>query len=666
MGTSILATLSRGRILRFQQTRVVHLTRNVEMDGNRSLVAVNDVEYHGAVHPLRGSLGTSVGSKQLRGGTDAAEKSMQWNAVGQSDRYDLNSDSDREVAKGKSYDSQTESDGETGRPTSSNTWGGEADIFKQRTASSTNSGKASNSADKTRDSSTSGSKSKKSDDRDDAIVIHVCDEARKVNKDFKCSKRLLLTEMKYFKTYLSGTSVYDDIDISVHCDVHIFDWLMKYIKAFDAGERGPELDTKSVVSILISSDFLEMGTLVTDCLRYVHDNINSIVKMPIDLNCINAKLLSRLSKMFSTDQLDLVVDKRNKLLDKLWMKKLEAMLEDSKKAIKACNFCNKLFSGGFWDILECSKAQPFIDFHGNVIARHVAMDDKLWNMRTYIKGLRSKQGLTWNKVYWRIWGLTHGMTCKLSDIFYPFAEANHSLYHPQAPLFSPGENTGTYPCCKTIAFRFDTSVRKSGCQARPYVARTNSASDEALLQTFNAREDLIALQFVSDEPSFGYQLDYKLGLISQKESVPVESEDVPSVEPKHPNDKSGIDGGKKDRRPSTASNVSGRRRSNSKEKKDDEIVPLKTDDFIDAENNKSKGAERVATIPLRKWRRHSSLHIQSDDQPPTPEHYKLNPQRRRMWKIDLQREEDVRRMELLMQQLSQSRTEEKNAHYLGV
>jgi hypothetical protein len=31
----------------------------------------------------------------------------------------------------------------------------------------------------------------------DEIVIHVCDEARKVNKDFKCSRRLLTEGMKY-------------------------------------------------------------------------------------------------------------------------------------------------------------------------------------------------------------------------------------------------------------------------------------------------------------------------------------------------------------------------------------------------------------------------------------------------------------------------------------
>ena len=73
-------------------------------------------------------------------------------------------------------------------------------------------------------------------------------------------------------------------------------------------------------------------------------------------------------------------------------------------------------------------------------------------------------------------------------------------------------------------------------------------------------------------------------------------------------------------------------------------------------------------LPLRKWKRHSTLHYESREQPPTPEQYKVNPQRRRMWRIDLQREEDVFRMETLMQQLSASRKEERGYQhqYLNV
>ena len=63
----------------------------------------------------------------------------------------------------------------------------------------------------------------------DTIVIHVYDENRKINKDFTCDKNLLVSHMKYFEDYLTEATSVDDIDISVHCDVKIFEWLMRYL-----------------------------------------------------------------------------------------------------------------------------------------------------------------------------------------------------------------------------------------------------------------------------------------------------------------------------------------------------------------------------------------------------------------------------------------------------
>ena len=52
-----------------------------------------------------------------------------------------------------------------------------------------------------------------------------------VKQDFTCTRDLLVKEMKYFAEYLSADSQrWEDVDISVHCDVQIFDWLMKYVK----------------------------------------------------------------------------------------------------------------------------------------------------------------------------------------------------------------------------------------------------------------------------------------------------------------------------------------------------------------------------------------------------------------------------------------------------
>lgn len=72
------------------------------------------------------------------------------------------------------------------------------------------------------------------------MVIHVCDEAKNLKEDFICPRDLLISEMKYFAEYLTTDSQrWEEVDISVHCDVHIFDWLIKYVKrnAEDSNEQ---------------------------------------------------------------------------------------------------------------------------------------------------------------------------------------------------------------------------------------------------------------------------------------------------------------------------------------------------------------------------------------------------------------------------------------------
>lgn len=63
------------------------------------------------------------------------------------------------------------------------------------------------------------------------MVIHVCDEAKNLKQDFQCPRDLLVREMRYFAEYLSvDAQRWEEVDISVHCDVQIFDWLMNYVK----------------------------------------------------------------------------------------------------------------------------------------------------------------------------------------------------------------------------------------------------------------------------------------------------------------------------------------------------------------------------------------------------------------------------------------------------
>lgn len=91
------------------------------------------------------------------------------------------------------------------------------------------------------------------------VIIHVCDEVKNTSKDFSCPQNLLVSKMGYFADVTAGQKL-EDMDISVHCDIQIFDWLMKWVKK-DQGTSDPlpQLDAANVVPILVSASFLQVN-----------------------------------------------------------------------------------------------------------------------------------------------------------------------------------------------------------------------------------------------------------------------------------------------------------------------------------------------------------------------------------------------------------------------
>ena len=130
------------------------------------------------------------------------------------------------------------------------------------------------------------------------IVIHVIDEARKVRRDFCCSQSVLLQHMRYFESHFTGVAEEEDVDISVHCDIGVFAWLAEYMQD---PRKAEDLDAASVVSILISAEFLQMQRLVTECLEYMSRSLGKVVRLPIDLSCLSAALVRRLAGMVSDE-----------------------------------------------------------------------------------------------------------------------------------------------------------------------------------------------------------------------------------------------------------------------------------------------------------------------------------------------------------------------------
>lgn len=104
--------------------------------------------------------------------------------------------------------------------------------------------------------------------------------------------------MGYFRDITSGQNL-EDVDISVHCDITIFEWLMKWIKARENGGGGDEktspceMNVDNILSILVSASFLKMDALVDVGLHFVHDNLNKILANAYNLSCLGEPLFAK-------------------------------------------------------------------------------------------------------------------------------------------------------------------------------------------------------------------------------------------------------------------------------------------------------------------------------------------------------------------------------------
>jgi len=126
-----------------------------------------------------------------------------------------------------------------------------------------------------------------------------------------------------FHSHFPGQKL-EDMDISVHCDLAIFDWLMRWVKkdllprdatptlgnltslllrifssSFFADEFRGYLqvifftDVSNAVPILVSAAFLQMDPLLDDCLQFCQANLNAILRSSTNLGCLNDNILSR-------------------------------------------------------------------------------------------------------------------------------------------------------------------------------------------------------------------------------------------------------------------------------------------------------------------------------------------------------------------------------------
>ena len=81
------------------------------------------------------------------------------------------------------------------------------------------------------------------------VLVKVIDSERNIVRRFSCNKNKVIKRMKYFTSLLNERVELDELDISVSCDVFIFEMLVKFL---NEGIE-PHLDAKHAVMILASA-----------------------------------------------------------------------------------------------------------------------------------------------------------------------------------------------------------------------------------------------------------------------------------------------------------------------------------------------------------------------------------------------------------------------------
>lgn len=93
--------------------------------------------------------------------------------------------------------------------------------------------------------------------------------------------------------------------------------------------------------------------------------------------------------MMTLEQLDHVVDKRDRILSRIYMLKLEILTEDEGNLLQRCFYCNTLFTMDQQENLVCTKAYKkgiFIDYKGSVIVKHVV--DRSFDIKKFFLHLK--------------------------------------------------------------------------------------------------------------------------------------------------------------------------------------------------------------------------------------------------------------------------------------
>ncbi|KAF7272113.1 hypothetical protein GWI33_015078 [Rhynchophorus ferrugineus] len=295
------------------------------------------------------------------------------------------------------------------------------------------------------------------------------------------------------------------MDISVHCDIGIFEWLMQWVKKESLLEADwPQLDSQCVIPILVSAAFLQMEPLLHDCLLYCHQHMNEILRTATNLNCLNDSVLTRLAAMYTNTEVESIKDRKDKIQSRLFAKLIQSLAEPDPESVRGhwcslarlfrCEKCQQLITPNVAAKIPCIPSCMRLEPDGSIVSLHVR--DSSWDINEYIVKLH-KTLKTWRKVYWRLWGDSHFLYCSGCKRYFQANQIGWCRYHPDAPQFFTLDAQkaplpiGRYPCCGERAYRFQLLENYSGCQFKQHTVNLDDVRHSAIFTMLESYRHVI-------------------------------------------------------------------------------------------------------------------------------------------------------------------------------
>ena len=270
----------------------------------------------------------------------------------------------------------------------------------------------------------------------DHITIRVIDDAHALTKSFVCPASLLLSSMSYFRDNLSGyRDNWQEIDISVHCDLQVFSWLMEYILSLPA-RPAPRLDAKRVFSVLVSSEYLGMPDLVETCIRFISENVSAVLAVHSSAECLNQAAVDRLACLLSSGEVETIQDPKDLLQDRLFAAKLRILLDPPERetprpfplaSVYRCSDCQRCVVSGLDPLFLCGgSSQVRVSPQGALFYMHRRDPD--WSARQELEEQR-RQGTPSRDRFWRAWGYSHLFFCSACKYLFIACDVSVCSHH---------------------------------------------------------------------------------------------------------------------------------------------------------------------------------------------------------------------------------------------